>query len=68
MALKYQTCEAYVQDEFNGYCDEQGNLITGKIIQIELYNPHDASEIVGWFYDSPLAEKVCRLLNKAKKR
>jgi hypothetical protein len=66
MKMKYQTCEARIQDEFPNATDSNGRPMCGTITQVELYNPHDSSEVVAWFTDERLAEKVCRLLNKSK--
>lgn len=60
----YQTCEASVQDEFPGWADGDGSPITGTITQLELHNPHDSSQVVAWFADPKLAERVARLLNR----
>ena len=64
---KYGTCEARMQDEFPGFKDEHGALIGGGITQVEdITNPSEAGEVVAWFMDPALAEKVVRLLNRAK--
>lgn len=61
-------CQAKVQDEFPGWADEDGELIGGYITQVEdITNPHDASEVVGWFSNEELAAKVVRLLNGSKR-
>jgi hypothetical protein len=63
---KYTTCEARIQDEFPGVADSNGKLLTGTITQVELTSDGDAGEVVAWFNDEELAEKVCALLNSKR--
>ena len=61
---RYGTCEANIQDEFPGF-GRPGKLVLGTITQVERLHAGDAGEVVAWFEDSELAERVVALLNKA---
>lgn len=64
--MKYGICEAKMQDEFPGFKFPDGKLVLGTITQLELSDSQE-SEVVAWFRDEALAEKVARLLNKKAK-